>query len=48
LLFTPRPDISGLVATGDLSRFLATVPAEGSAPANITVTLNWQAALARQ
>jgi Tol biopolymer transport system component len=48
LLFTPRPDISGLVATADLSRFLATVPAEGSAPANITVTLNWQAALERR
>ncbi|PWB67829.1 MAG: hypothetical protein C3F15_17410 [Holophagae bacterium] len=47
LLFTPRPDISGLVATADLSRFLATVPAEGAAPASITVTLNWQAALAR-
>jgi Tol biopolymer transport system component len=48
LLFTPRPDISGLVATADLSRFLATVPAEGTAPASITVTLNWQAALERQ
>ncbi len=48
LLFTPRPDISGLVATADLSRFLATVPADGTAPASITVTLNWQAALERQ
>jgi serine/threonine-protein kinase len=48
LLFTPRPDVSALVATADLSRFLATVPAEGSVPASITVTLNWQAALARQ
>jgi len=48
LLFTPRQDISGLVATADLSRFLAMVPAEGAAPASITVTLNWQAALERQ
>ena len=48
VLFTPRPDVSGLVATGDLSRFLATAPAEGAAPASITVTLNWQAALERQ
>jgi eukaryotic-like serine/threonine-protein kinase len=47
LLFTPRPDISGLVATADLSRFLATVPAEGAPPASITVTLNWEAALER-
>jgi dipeptidyl aminopeptidase/acylaminoacyl peptidase len=47
VLFTPRPDISGLVATADLSRFLATVPAEGSPPASITVTLNWPAALER-
>ena len=47
LLFTPRPDISGLVATADLSRFLATAPAEGAPPASITVTLNWPAALER-
>jgi Tol biopolymer transport system component len=47
VLFTPRPDISGLATAADLSRFLATVPAEGSAPASITITLNWQAALKR-
>ena len=48
LLFTPRPDVSGLVATADLSRFLVTAPAEGTAPASITVTLNWTTALERQ
>jgi Tol biopolymer transport system component len=47
VLFTPRPDLSGLAATADLSRFLATVPAEGAPPASITITLNWQAALER-
>ena len=47
VLFTPRPDISGLATAADLSRFLATVPAEGVAPASITITLNWQAALER-
>jgi Tol biopolymer transport system component len=47
LLFTPRPDLSGLAAAADLSRFLATVPAEGAPPTSITVTLNWQAALQR-
>jgi Tol biopolymer transport system component len=47
VLFTPRPDISGLVATADLSRFLATAPAEGAPPASITITLNWPAALER-
>jgi serine/threonine-protein kinase len=45
LLFTPRPDLSGLVATSDLSRFLATAPAQGAVPASITITLNWRAAL---
>lgn len=48
VLFTPRPDVSGLVATADLSRLLATDPAEATAPASITVTLNWQAALTRR
>jgi Tol biopolymer transport system component len=48
MLFPPRPDLSGLAMTADLSRFLATVPAEGAPPASITVTLNWQAALERQ
>jgi hypothetical protein len=47
VLFTPRPDLSGLAATADLSRFLATVPAEGAPPASITITLNWPAALER-
>jgi len=47
LLFTPPRELSGLVATADLSRFLATVPAEGSDPASIKVTLNWQATLGR-
>lgn len=47
VLFTPRPDISGLAASADLSRFLATVPAEGAAPPAITITLNWQAMLER-
>jgi Tol biopolymer transport system component len=45
VLFTPRPDLSGLVATADLSRFLATAPAQGAAPASIAITLNWPAAL---
>ena len=47
VLFIPRPDLSGLVAAADLSRFLATVPAEGAPPASITITLNWPAALER-
>jgi Tol biopolymer transport system component len=47
VLFTPRPDISGLVATADLSRFLATAPAEGAPRASITITLNWPATLER-
>jgi serine/threonine-protein kinase len=45
VLFTPRGDLLGLTATSDLKRFLAAVPVEGSAPASITVILNWQAAL---
>ena len=45
LLFTPRQDLAGIVATADLKRFLAAVPVEGSAPPSITVMLNWQAAL---
>jgi serine/threonine-protein kinase len=48
VLFTPRPDISGLAVSADLSRFLATAPAEGAPPASITITLNWQAALEQQ
>ena len=47
LLFTPRPDLTGLVATSDLKRFLAAVPVEGTAPASVQLTLNWQAALER-
>ncbi len=47
LLFTARPDLTGLAATSDLSRFLAVVPAEGADGASITVTLNWQQALER-
>jgi Tol biopolymer transport system component len=47
-LFTPRPDFSGLAVTADLSRLLATAPVEGAAPASITITLNWQAALERR
>jgi eukaryotic-like serine/threonine-protein kinase len=47
VLFTPRPDLSGPVATADLSRFLATAPTEGATPASITITLNWQAVLER-
>jgi Tol biopolymer transport system component len=45
LLFTARPDLTGLTATSDLSRFLAMVPVEGADSASITVTLNWQKAL---
>jgi len=44
-LFTPRPDLAGLVAARNLKRFLAAVPAEGGPPACIQVTLNWQAGL---
>lgn len=47
LLFIPRQDNGGLVATSDLKRFLAVVPAEGAAAPAITVTLNWQTALER-
>jgi serine/threonine-protein kinase len=47
LLFTARPDLTGLAATSDLQRFLAVVPAEGAAPPAITVTMNWQAILER-
>jgi eukaryotic-like serine/threonine-protein kinase len=47
VLFTPPRDLSGLVATADLSRFLATVPTEGEAPASLAVTVNWPAALER-
>jgi len=47
VLFTPRPGISGLAVSADLSRFLATVPRGGATPASITITLNWQAALER-
>ena len=47
VLFTPRPDISGLAMSADLSRFLATVPREGATPAGITVILNWPALLER-
>jgi Tol biopolymer transport system component len=43
VLFTPRPDISGLAPTPDLARFLVTAPAEGAAPASITITLDWPA-----
>jgi Tol biopolymer transport system component len=45
LLFTARPDLTGLTATSDLSRFLAVVPAEGADPPSLTVTLDWQMAL---
>jgi serine/threonine-protein kinase len=48
MLFAPPPDLSGLAATADLSRFLATAPVEGATAASITVTLNWQAALEQQ
>jgi len=48
LLFSPRQDNGGLVATSDLQRFLAVFPAAGAAPPAITVTLNWQAMLERQ
>jgi Tol biopolymer transport system component len=48
VLFTPRPDLSGLAVAADLSRFLATVPVAGTSTASITITLNWQAALERQ
>jgi Tol biopolymer transport system component len=41
LLFTPRQDLAGIVATPDLKRFLTAVPVEGSAPPSITVTLDW-------
>jgi Tol biopolymer transport system component len=44
-LFTPRQDLTGLAATSDLKRFLATVPVEGATPPSITVMLNWQTAL---
>ena len=47
VLFTPRLDLVGLAATGDLTRFLALVPVEGAARPSIEVTLNWQAALKR-
>jgi hypothetical protein len=47
LLFTPRSDIPGMVASRDLKRFLAVVPVEGAAPPTITVILNWQEALKR-
>jgi dipeptidyl aminopeptidase/acylaminoacyl peptidase len=47
VLFSPRQDLVGIAATGDLTRFLAAVPAEGAAPLSITVTLNWEAALKR-
>ena len=45
VLFTPRGDLMGLTATGDLKRFLAAVPVEGASPASVTVIVNWQAAL---
>jgi hypothetical protein len=45
VLFTPRGDIMGLVATSDLQRFLAAVPVEGASPASVTVMLSWHAAL---
>jgi len=48
VLFTPPLDVLGLAPAADLSRFLAMVPAEGAAQASVTITLNWQAALARQ
>jgi Tol biopolymer transport system component len=47
VLFTPRQDLAGIAATRDLKRFLAAVPVEGTAPASITVMLNWPAALKR-
>jgi hypothetical protein len=45
VLFTPRQDIAGVTATGDLKRFLAAIPVEGASPPSIMVMLNWQAAL---
>jgi Tol biopolymer transport system component len=47
VLFTPRPDLAGIVATADLKRFLAAVPVEGAASPSITVILNWREALKR-
>ena len=38
-------DLTGLAATSDLKRFLATVPVERATPPSVTVMLSWQAAL---
>ncbi len=47
ILFTPRQDIIGLTATGDLQRFVAAVPADSEPPSSFTVVVDWQAALRR-
>ena len=40
-----RPDVAGIVATGDLSDSLAALPVRTVTPPSITVVLNWEEAL---